>query len=53
MILHSVFLSSVEMNMDEKQELRLVARKVRAQEKEMKKKGKRYLTEKEALSKYR
>jgi len=45
--------SSVEMDMDKKQELRLVARKMRSQEKEMKKKGKRYLSEKEALSKYR
>jgi len=40
------------MTMD-KQELRVVARKMRSQEKEMKKKRKRYLTEEEALSKYR
>lgn len=34
-------------------ELELVARKIIKQEKEMQKKGERYLSEKEALSKYK
>jgi hypothetical protein len=48
-----IFALNKEYNIIKDIELEMVGRKIEQQEKEMKKKGLKYLNEKEALSKYR